>query len=63
MYDDEDGFEDCGGGPPDEWCGACDACREAIGDGIEHDVETGAITEAEARDAHWLNGTWDDRDD
>jgi hypothetical protein len=42
-------FTDCGAMPPDDGCGECDACTNAEIDCIEHDVETGATTEADAR--------------
>ncbi|SFF11721.1 hypothetical protein SAMN05216251_108231 [Actinacidiphila alni] len=42
-------YTDCGATPPDDGCGDCDACTEQEVNGIEHDVETGAISEADAR--------------
>ncbi|MFJ8738298.1 hypothetical protein ACIRL2_02890 [Embleya sp. NPDC127516] len=58
MYD-EDFEDDCGAATTEEACGGCAVCRDVVADGIEGDVETGALTEAEARTAHLLNGTWD----
>lgn len=55
--------DDCGNATTDNACGGCAACREVIADGIERDVESGALTWAEARAAHVLNGTWDARED
>jgi hypothetical protein len=49
---------DCSAPSPDTECGICEGCQERAGDDIEHQVEDGSMTEAEARDAHVLNGTW-----
>lgn len=51
-------LEDCGAPSPDTECGMCAGCQERTGDDIEAQVEAGSMTEAEAYDAHQLNGTW-----
>jgi hypothetical protein len=43
------GYTDCGAQPPDDGCGECDACIEQEVAGIEHEVETGAVSETDAR--------------
>ncbi|MFI6465686.1 hypothetical protein [Streptomyces sp. NPDC050538] len=49
---------DCGAVTPEEECGECEACFEAEAEGIERSVEAGSMTEAEALEAHDLNGTY-----
>lgn len=55
----EDGEDfDCGASSPDDECGMCAGCREAAGDDIEAQHESGTLTYEEAVAAHVLNGTW-----
>lgn len=49
---------DCGAVSPEEECGECEACFEAEAAGIERSVESGAMTQAEALEAHDRNGTF-----
>lgn len=42
-------YTDCGATPPDDGCGDCDACVQQEINGIESDVERGAISETDAR--------------
>jgi hypothetical protein len=55
--DDYDDY-DCGAVSPDDECGMCEGGREAAGDDIEAQYESGSISYGEAVDAHVLNGTW-----
>jgi len=54
----DDELEDCGAVAPDDMCGICEGCREATGDDIEAQYESGSISYAEAVSEHQLNGTW-----